>query len=490
MGWRALASSCLTAVLGAVLMAPAPAANAAQAGLVASVPIAGGADAVAASGNVVAVTSKAARTVSVVDATTLAVRWTTPVPLVPGEVILSTDATLAYVLAYQPNQYDPNRAEFNSIYVLDTASGTVVRSASYLPVRGKSCDGTMSLRDLTISPDGRRLDAVAEGCGSNVEIWTIDPVTLAVTKQVILLSGFLVGIGRPIGSMASFDDRLLTLAYVQVFKCPDVDGCPQPDVLVTLTDDLREGPETGPVQIGGTLVRDPVDGKVIAPTPTTKWIDYSPVPATQSLIRFDPVTGAQEGRIEGIGTQVTGLQVDAAARRLYAMRSPSYPGWPALPTSIGVVDLVTGAVLGELPVAAYRALAVGNGRVYLATSAGLEVIDPSRALAPSAPASLKVRIGPGGKGSVKLAVTFRPPVAKGSAAITGYRVDAYAQDPGNMNGSLQGTAKCSTRKPTCTLKVKKVSTSDDLTPAMYSVVVRAANANGLGAAGELSVRAE
>jgi len=38
--------------------------------------------------------------------------------------------------------------------------------------------------------------------------------------------------------------------------------------------------------------------------------------------------------------------------------------------------------------------------------------------------------------------------------------------------------------------VKKVSTSDDLTPAMYSVVVRAVNANGPGAAGELSVEAK
>lgn len=492
--FRVLIPLALTVALGALLTGLAPVATAGQSGLVGSVAIAGGVDAVAVTGNVAVVTSTSARTVSMVDAPTLTVRSTTPVPLVPAEVVLSPDGSLAYVLAYQPNQYHFDRSDYNDIYVLDTATGAVVRSASYRSVSGKSCTGTMALRDLTISPDGRRLDVVAgELCGSNVEIWTIDPQTLAVSNQVVLLSGFLVGVGSPTGSMVSFDDRLMSFLYVQVFKCPDSDGCPQPDVIMSLRGSALETLNNGPVQMGVTMARDPLDGKLWAPTPTTAWISYSPVPAAQSLIRFDPVTGAQERRVDGIGTRVGDLKVDSAARRLYAMRgfsSWSDSGWLTLSRSIAVVDLTTGSLLGDLPVVANRAFAVGNGRVYLATAAGLDVIDPTQALAPSAPQLLQMKINPAGKGKVRATITFKPPVAKGSSAITGYRVDAFATDFGNSTKSVRGTATCRPRKTTCTVTLKKVTTEDDTDPAMYIAMVRAVNAKGLGAAAELAVEAK
>lgn len=467
----------------------APAATAAQPGLVGSVAITGGADAVATAGNVIVTTSTSARTVSVVDSSTLTVRSTTPLPLIPTEVVLSPDGSLAYVLALKASQ----TWNSNDIYVVDTATGAVLRSASFQAVNGKSCIGSMTLRELTISQDGRRLDVVASGCGSNVEIWTLDPQTLAVGEQTILLRGFLEGLGSPTGSMVSFDDRLMTFLYVQVFKCPDADGCPQPAGLLTLPVTTAQRPSNGPVEMGVTMVRDPVDGKVWAPTPTTAWISYSAVPATQALIRFDPITGVQELRVDGVGTRLGDLQVDPAARRLYALRAPSgWTGseWVSLSGSMTVVSLTDGKVLGDLPAVADRGFAVGNGRVYLATAAGLDVIDPSRTLAPSAPQSLKMKISPAGKGKVRATITFKPPAAQGSSPITGYRVDAYASDSGNSTSSIRGTATCRSRKTTCTVTLKKVTTEDDLWPAMYIVQVHAANANGLGGAGELSVAAE
>ena len=486
---RVLLPLVLTVVLGAVLTGLAPVATAGKPGLVGSVAIAGGADAVAVTGNVIVTTSTSARTVTVVDASTLTVRSTTPVPLIPTEVVLSPDGSLAYVLAIKPSPLFNS----NDIYVLDTATGAVLRSASYQAVNGKSCIGSMTLRDLTISQDGRRLDVVASGCGSNVEIWTLDPQTLAVGEQIVLLSGFLVGSGSPTGSMVSFDNRLMTFLYVQVFKCPDVNGCPEPDRLLSLPDTTPGGLSNGPVEMGVTLARDPVDGKMWAPTPTTAWISYSGVPAPQSLIRFDPITGAQELRVDAIGTRVGDLQVDAAARRLYAMRSPSQrtdPDWVPLSDSMTVVSLTSGKVLGDLPMVEDRGFAVGNGRVYVATAAGLDVIDPSQALAPSAPQSLKMKISPAGKGKVRATISFKPPVATGTSPITGYRVDAYASDYGNSARSVRGTATCRTRKTTCTVTLKKVTTEDDLIPAMYVVTVRAVNANGLGGASELSVEAK
>lgn len=477
---RMLVSLALVAALGGTLVGLAPTASAAQAGAVGSVPIAGGASGVAVAGNVVAVTSAAARTVSVVDAATLTVRSSTPLPLVPTEVVLSPDGSLAFVLAKDaaPSPTDPPRY---GIYVVDAATGALLRSSTYEGVNGSSTSGPMTLRDLAISPNGGRLDVVAEGGGTNAEVWSIDPATLAVGTKVILLSGFLSGVGRPIGSMASFDDRLLTMAYVQVFKCPDMDGCPQPDAIVTVSGGSVGTLENGPVQIGVTMVRDPSDGTVLSPTPTTTWMEFNPLPGAQSLVRFDPVTGVQRsGKIDGLGTKVSTLGLDSGARHLYGMRESG--------RSIAVMDMATSSVLGELNVVSNHGFAVGNGRVYLATDAGLEVIDPSRVLAPSVPKSIKVKLSPAGKGKVRATITFKPPASQGSAAVTGYRIEALSQDPA-LQTPIRGTAKCSTRKTSCTVTLPKVVTSDDLFPAMYTVSMRAVNANGLGAVSELSVRA-
>lgn len=477
---RVLISLALAAVLAGTLAGVAPVASAAQSGLVGSVPISGGASGVAVAGNVVAVTSAIARTLSIVDATTLAVRSSMALPLVPTEVVLSPDGSLAFVLAKDPAP-GPMDSPRYGLYVVDAATGALLRSSTYEGVNGSSTSGSMTLRDLAISPNGGRLDVVAEGGGTNAEVWSIDPATLAVGTKVVLLAGFLSGVGRPIGSMASFDDRLLTMAYVQVFKCPDLDGCPQPDAIVTVSGGSVSTLVNGPVQTGVTMVRDPLDGTVLAPTPTTTWMEFNPLPAAQSLVRFDPVTGVQRGgKIDGLGTNVSTVLLDSGARHLYGMRESG--------RSIAVVDLAGGSVLGELPVVSSHGFAVGNGRVYLATDGGLEVIDPSRVLAPSVPQSLKVKVSPAGKGKIRATITFKPPAPKGSAAVTGYRIEALSQDPA-LQTPIRGTAKCSTRKTSCTVTLPKVTTSDDLFPAMYTVSVRAVNANGLGAASELSVRA-
>lgn len=487
LGQMRLASMCalVSIFVAAILVGLAPVARADQSSLVGSVAIPGGALEVAVVGNVVAVTSSAPRSLSIIDATTLTVRSTTAMPLMPTEVVLSPPGNVAYVLANDPSAGINERARYG-IYVVDVATGALLRSASYEAINGKSCSGSTALSGLAVSPNGSRLNVVAR-CGSNEEIWAIDPSTLVVGYKAVLLAGFLSGLGSPIGSLASFNDQTLTMAYVQVFKCPDMDGCPQPDVIVSVSGESATAVKSGPVQTAVTLVRDPADDKLLALTPASSWMEFNRLPAAQSLVRFDPITGAQVGRIGGLGINVANLQVDPSARLLYGMRTSGQ--------SMVVVDLAAGSVLGELPVNAAAGFAVGNGRVYLARGAGLEVIDPSKALAPAAVQAVKVKIRPAGKGKVQATITWKAPASRGSTAVTGYRVEAISQNPAldqegtDRNEGLRSQQSCSTRKTTCVVTLKRVITDDDLFPAMYTVTVSAINAAGAGAASEVSVQA-
>ena len=401
---RLLVSMSLAASIGGSLAATN--ARADQSPVVGTVAIPGGASGVAVVGSAVVTISPAPRTVSILDAATLSVRSTTALPLVPIEVVLSPAGTLTYVLAKDPST-DPSARARYGIYVVDVPTGALLGSATYEGVNGKSCSGSTSLSGLAISPNSSRLNVVAR-CGSSQEIWAIDPSTLAVGDKAVLLAGLLSGLGSPIGSLASFDDRTFTMAYVQVFKCPDLNGCPQPDRIVSVNGESATEVKSGPVQTGMGLVRDPTDDRLLALTPATGWMEFNPLPAAQSLVRVDPTTGAQLGRIAGLGANAVNLQVDPSTRLLFGMRGSGQ--------ALVVVDLAAGLVLGELPVKPAAGFTVGNGRVYLARDAGLEVIDPTKALAPAVPQSVRVKVRPAGRGKVQATITWRAPAARGSTA--------------------------------------------------------------------------
>ena len=144
--------------------APAVMASPGQPGLVASVALPGGVSAVAVQGSIVAATS--ASSISIIDANSLAVRSTVKLPQAPNpdskappEVVLTSDGALAYVLAGQ------------GLFVVDTAAGTLIRWVE-IPL---AC-----LSGMTISPDGGRLNVIADCNSTDSAICAIDPVTLLV----------------------------------------------------------------------------------------------------------------------------------------------------------------------------------------------------------------------------------------------------------------------------------------------------------------------
>ena len=156
------------------------------------------------------------------------------------------------------------------------------------------------------------------------------------------------------------------------------------------------------------------------------------------------------------------------------------------PCSSHWYDAVAGAVLGELPVAA-NAHSVGvaffGGRGYVATGAGIDVIEPGQMLAPSIPQGVQVKVGSAVRGKVKATVTWKAPAKAGTSAITGYRVEALARnsvqfDRDDRRPTDQQT--CSTRRNSCMLTLKQVKTTDDLYPALYTFTVTPLSKNGDG----------
>lgn len=150
----------VTCMLGAVTSAAASDAPTTRAGLQLVVP--GGATHMAARGNVVATTSADGSSVSIIDAAALTVRSTTALPVAPSGVALSPDGSFAYVTA----GYE--------VFVVDTATGAVVRSGAYNnePMRDLVLGGTspcnltsrngMQSRSPAMSPDGRLLYFVGD----------------------------------------------------------------------------------------------------------------------------------------------------------------------------------------------------------------------------------------------------------------------------------------------------------------------------------------
>lgn len=468
-------------------LAPAAMSSPGQLGLVASVALPGGASAVAVQGNIV--TAASAGSVSIIDANSLTVRSTVTLPQVSTnpyskalpEVVLTSDGALAYVLAGQ------------GLFVVDTAAGTLIRW-----VEIAAC-----LSGMTISPDDARLNVIAD-CGSDSAIWSIDPVTLVVGDKNDTLYGFNDGLGRPYGRLASSLDRTFAMAFRPVFKCPDMNGCPVPDAIISVTGASATSLVSGPVETGEALIRDPADGTLLALTPQLTWMEFTGLPADQSLIRIDADSGAQLGQINGLGSQtgslreptsmgdssyaggelpsqVAALSLDPVARRVYGLRSSM--------NSLVVVDLVSNSVLGEVKarVKGQYGVAFSDGRGYVATDAGVNVIDPRKTLAPSAPQSVSLKIQPAGKGRVKATITWKAPVSAGASPVTGYAVRARSEDPG-LAVDIRSQATCSTRKMKCVLFLKQVKTSDDFYPAFYGVRVNATSKLGAGASSQVFVR--
>ena len=471
-------------------IAPAAMSSPRQPGLVGSVALPGGASAVAVQGSIVAAISASANSFSIIDANSLTVRSTVQLPLVPNpyskappEIVLTSDGALAYVLAGK------------GLFVVDTAAGTLIRWVE-IPF---AC-----LSGMTISPDGGRLNVIAD-CDSDVSaIWAIDPMTLVVGEKKVTLTGFDQGLGRPYGRLASSSDRTFAMAFQPIFKCPDMNGCPVPDAIISVSGTSATSLAPGPVETGVALIRDPSDGTLLALTPQLAWMEFTGLPADQSLIRIDADSGAQLGQINGLGSQtgplreptsngdssyagvqlpsqVASLNLDPVARRVYGLRSSM--------DSFVVVDLVAKSVLGEVRVRVkgqYGA-AFSAGRGYVATDTGINVIEPQQMLAPSAPQSVSLKIQPAGKGRVQATITWRAPVRAGASSVTGYLVRARSEDPGRaVNISSQST--CSTRKMKCVLTLKQVKTTDDYYPAFYGVRVNATSKLGAGASRQVFVR--
>ena len=475
-------------------LAPAAMARPKQSGLVASVKLPGGANAVAVQGNIVAATSVSPSSISILDATSLAVRSTSTLPLAPSEVVLTSDGALAYVAAGQ------------GIFVIDTATGALVRSGIYADGSGRSFTGKVCLSGMAISPDGGRLNVIASACEDNYfEIWTIEPLTLAVGENIVMLAGTATGLGRPYAPLASSVDRTFAMTFNQVFECQDMNGCPIPAGIISVNGADATTLASGPVQTGMALIRDPADDTLLALTPQLAWMEFNGLPADQSLIRIDSDSGAQLGRINGLGSQtgrlreptsdggssyagrrlesqVETLHLDPVARRVYGLRSSM--------DSFVVVDLVSRSVIGEVmvQVKGQYGAAFSEGRGYVATDAGINVIDPQTMLAPSAPQSVSLKIQPAGKGRVQATITWRAPVSRGASPVTGYQVRARSEDPARAS-DVRSQKTCSTRTRKCVLILKQVGTSDDYYPAFYGVRVNATSKLGAGASSQAFVRA-
>lgn len=444
------------AVLGLALvvnvLAGWPSATAAMPGAsgpAGAVPISGGVDGGALAGGTVAVITEASSSVTFVDALTLSVRATAVLPQAPVAVALSPDGALAYV------------ASPTSIMVVDTARGTLLRSATY-PDLGIACftmtmgSKAASIRaQLAISPDGKRLSTLAVGCGRTSNLWVIDPITLAIIgmspiyredygsvdypKTLIATNASTLVTKSQLNESANETYYLLTSMSVAAsstnIPCGKANYCYDGKV----NTDMPGTTTTGlPYPGRGGLAVTPASGALLAPT-------------GQTLAVLDPATGATTSQITGFfGTTVL---VDQAASRAYGDDG-------------SVVDLGSGKALGALPASTIPAggtfFAFENGRGYAESSTGLSVVDvASASLVPTRVPKVSVKVSRVGARNARAIVTWTKPAGSGTSPITGYRV---------VGGEGQ---TCNTKKTTCTLNLSKPSAGK-----YYTFTVTALNKSG------------
>ena len=425
----------------------------------------GGVTQLAARGNVLATISKAAGSVSIIDGAGLAVRSTTALPVAPSGVALSPDGSFAYVTA----GYE--------VFVVDTATGAVVRSGAYnnepmrdsffggtLPCLSDSPDGMQS-RSPAMSPDGRLLYFVGDCQYGWPVIFSIDPMTMLVVQKAPTYTGR-GGLGFPNGPLAAFDDQAIVTGKKTDDYC--LNGTCEPSaIVITSNGGMYKGFwYAGKFSAGpfSALTRDPVTGALLASK-------------GDSLVWVDPVSGAQARSLEGVGSAFGDLKVDPSTGLIYGQDGQGTV----------VVHPASGRVLGMIMTTLD---AVAGGRGYHATATGVDVIDMGSGLVPTKPLAVTAKVGRAAKGKVSAIVSWRAPVSAASTPATAYWLRGYSYRNASDKKPAVVTHKVGPEATPSRLTLKQVKTTNAKKPAFYTFTVTPINEFGSGATGSTQIQAQ
>lgn len=453
----------LTAVLACVVgSGPSVAAETQTARLAVELGIPGGATAVAVQGDIAAALGTSLSSISFIDAINGSFRSTAALPSAASGVTLSPEGSFAFV------------ATDHQLFMLDTATGAVVRSAAYdsesMPNRvlgGEQPCGSafgMKLRSPAMSPDGRHLNFIGDCQGWPV-LWSIDPVTMLVTSKSFTYLGR-GGLGFPVGPLAAFDDQVIVNGRKPDDYCLDVDSCGPGSIVITSKGDVYKGFQYGsqfPAGPFSALTRDPVTGSLLASK-------------GDSLVWVDPGSGAQSRRLEGVGSNFTDLEVDSSTGLVYGRDEQGTV----------VVDPAAGRVLGML----MKPLdAVSGGRGYHASTTGINIIDLGSGLVPTRPPAVTAKVGRAVNGTVNATISWQAPVSAGSSTVTGYWVQGSAYRNAKDKKPTVVSYRVSAGATSSRLTLKQVRTTNAKAPAFYAFTVTPINAIGKGAYGSTKVAA-
>ena len=446
----------VTCMLGAVTSAAASDAPTTRAGLQLVVP--GGATHMAARGNVVATISADGSSVSIIDAAALTVRSTTALPVAPSGVALSPDGSFAYVTA----GYE--------VFVVDTATGAVVRSGAYNnePMRDLVLGGTspcnsasrngMQSRSPAMSPDGRLLYFVGDCHYGWPVIFSIDPMTMLVVQKATTSRGR-GGLGLPNGPLAAFDDQAIVTGS-------EPNGGPTA-IAITSNGGMSEGFwYAGEFSAGpfSALTRDPVTGALLASK-------------GDSLVWVDPVSGAQARSLEGVGSAFGDVKVDPSTGLIYGRDGQGTV----------VVDPASGRVLGMIMTTLD---AVAGGRGYHATATGVDVLDLGSGLVPTQPLALAAKVGRAAKGKVSATVTWRAPVSAASTPATAYLLRGYSYRNSSDKKPAVVATKVGPETTSSRITLRQVTTTNAKKPAIYAFTVTPISEFGSGASSYTQIQSQ
>ena len=452
-----------TCMLGAVTSAAASDAPTTRAGIQLVVP--GGATHVAARGNVVATISTAGSSVSIIDAAGWTVRSTTALPVAPSGVALSPDGSAAYVTA----GYE--------IFVVDTATGALVRSGAYNnePMRD-SFNGEMQpclsysanspgmqSRSPAMSPDGRLLYFVGDCQPGWPVIFSVDPMTMLVVEKGPTYTGR-GGLGLPNGPLAAFDDQAIVTGSSPADYCFS-DMCWPTAIVITSNGSYQNGfhyPKKFPAGPFSSLTRDPVSGALLASK-------------GDSLVWVDPVSGAQVRSLEGVGSAFVDLKVDPSTGLIFGQDGQGT-----------VVVAPLGGVLGMIMTTLD---AVAGGRGYHATATGVDVIDVGSGLVSTQPVAVTAKVGRAAKGKVSATVTWKAPLSAAWTPAAAYWLRGYSYRSASDKKPAVVAIKVGPETTSSRIAMKQVTTTNAKKPAFYTFTVTPMNDAGEGATGSAQVTA-
>ena len=441
-------------------LAPEAMARSPLPGQLATVGLSGGAVGVAVQGRVLAAIRSTPAGISIIDTASLQVRSTTPLPVVPSAVVLTSDGTRAYVLGD------------TSIFVIDTDTGALLKQASYDDVPGATFTGVGPgmMSSLAISPDGRRLNVTINEDNENAaEVWAIDPDSLNVVDKVSMLRGFSEGVGVPRSRLVSFDKQTFAVALKTIFKCQESGPCAYNQlVAVEGAEAMKAALALEPPNFyqkyvsSPAIARDPFDDTLLAASGA-------------GLMRIDAASRAVLGETRPLGQfAFSTLDVDPIARRAYANIRRAYANSEDGKQGTVVVDLLSNSVLGGFArgsTAGRYTTAFFDSRGYFASKDGVTVIEPARMLGPVVEkVSLKLR--PAGKGRVRVTATWPPAIGPD---VSIYRAQIYSTE----RDKRQKTYTCTTRKLKCEFVMKRVAGSGDGLWSYYSSWVTASSKDGV-----------